>query len=336
MNEDRQSSDHLVLGGLLFLVFSLVVALVFVYTRADDTTGSGIASTTATINNTAPTVDTVNVAYADNVAHIASTTGLTLALGTTQTVVVWGDLTDDNGNGDFADVSAVFYRSGATNGTACTADMNECYRGATSTSVSGALGACTIATTTDTGAHYACTFALQYFTDGTKADGGEFPAEDWQAFVTVTDLSAATGTGTAVSEVNALTALNIPLTIPYGTFGLGATTTASNNQDMTLTQKGNTRADVTVAGTAMTCSGLGTIAVGQQKWATSTDVGYTDASAVVLTGSGVDTDLDVDYQKDESFASASSTRNIYWNIGIPTSGVRGLCSGTNTITVLLH
>ena len=47
--EDR-SSDHLVLGGLLFLVFSLVVALVFVYTRAADTTTGQSPTTSATIS----------------------------------------------------------------------------------------------------------------------------------------------------------------------------------------------------------------------------------------------------------------------------------------------
>ena len=342
MNEDRQSSDHLVLGGLLFLVFSLVVALVFVYTRADDTTTSGIASTTATINNTAPTVDTVNVGYSDNGGHIASTTGISLTLGSTKTVVVYGTISDANGTdatgtlayGDIVDVSAVLYRSGATSGTACTADMNDCYRGATSTATSGALGSCVISAAAVTSAHYACTFALQYFTDGTTV-GGEFPAQDWQAYVTVTDLSAATGTGSIAEEVNALLALNIPTSIPYGTFGLGATTTASNNQDMTITQKGNVRADTEVSGTAMTCSGLGTIPVGNQKWSI-VDVGYTDASSTALTGTPVDTNLDVDYQKDENFSTASSTRVLTWNIGIPTSGVRGLCAGTNTISVLTH
>lgn len=341
MNEG-QSSDHLVLGGLLFLVFSLVVALVFVYTRAGDTTTGESPTTTASINNEAPTVDSINVAYTDNGSHIATSTGLALSLGTTKTVVVWGTISDANGTdatgtltyGDIADLGVTLYRSGATGGVTCTIDQNDCYRAGTSTPVTGANGQCVISANSGTSAHYACTFALQYFTDSTTA-GGEFEAQDWKASVTVTDLSASSDTDSVDQEVNALLALNIPTTIAYGSFSLGASTTAANNQDMTITQKGNVVADVSVSGTAMACSGLGTIPVGNQKWSI-TDVGYTNGSAVALTGSSVDTDLNVDYQKNENFSGFPSTKVLTWNIGIPTTGVRGTCTGTNTVSVLAH
>lgn len=315
MNEDR-SSDQLVLGGLLFLVFSLVVALVFVYTRAGVTESGESPTTTAEIANESPAVDSVNVAYADNGSHIATSTGLALTPGTTKTVVVWGVVSDPNGFNDIDNVALKFYRSGATGGSACADDENDCY----------SVASCTLSGGSGTTEHYACTIALAYNTDSSTT-GGAYPTENFAALVTVADLSAVTTSSSADAEVNTLLALDIPTAIAYGTFALGATTTSVNNQTMTLTQKGNDVADVAVSGTDMTCT-LGTIPVANQKWAL-TDVGYTDATNA-LSVSATDTNAAIGYQT----TASASTKDVHWNIGIPSTGVRGSCSGTNTISIL--
>jgi hypothetical protein len=180
---------------------------------------------------------------------------------------------------------------------------------------------------------------LEFFADGTVNDGGEFEAENWVAEVLVEDASAATGTSSATTEVNGLLGLNIPTAIDYGTFSLGATSSAhatnsgsGSNVILDITQKGNVIADVEVSGTAMTCTGLGSIPVGNQAWSTSTPAGY-DA-AVALTGSADDTDLGVGYQKDDNYSGNPQFEQMFWYVGIPSTGVLGTCSGTNTISVL--
>ena len=328
--EDR-SSDHLVLGGLLFLVFSLVVALVFVYTRAADTTTGQSPTTSATIDNQAPAVDSVNIANADNGTHL---TALDLTLGGQTQVVVWGALSDANGEADIDEVSVVLRRSGATNADSCTVDLNDCY---TASGTQAVPGACEFTADTATTKHYACTVNLEFFADGTTA-GGQFEAENWVANVVVTDLTPTTGTASATTEVNALLGLFIPTDIAYGQFALGATSSASasvsgngSNVIHNIDQKGNVIADVTVEGGVMTCSALGTIPVGNQKWALAAN-GYESATA--LTATAFDTDLAVQYQTDDNYVSNPSRKQLFWSIGIPTTGVRGTCTGTNTISVL--
>ncbi|MCX6799779.1 MAG: hypothetical protein NT091_01390, partial [Candidatus Falkowbacteria bacterium] len=150
-------------------------------------------------------------------------------------------------------------------------------------------------------------------------------------YVKVVDASAGVATNLATTrEVNTTLSLNIPGAINYGPLSLGATTTPANNQEMTLTQKGNDVADVTVTGSDMACSGIGVIPVGQQAWAL-TDVSYTDASSTPLTLSAINTHIGVDYQNNDA---ASSTKILYWNILVPATGVRGTCVGTTTISVI--
>src|SRR3989344_9630363 len=299
--EDR-SSDHLVLGGLLFLVFSLVVALVFVYTRAADTTTGQSPTTSATIDNQAPAVDSVNIANADNGTHL---TALDLTLGGQTQVVVWGVLSDANGEADIDEVSVVLRRSGATNADSCTVDLNDCY------TASETATTCAISNRSGTTAHYACTMNLEFFADGTTA-GGQFEAENWVANVVVTDLTPTTGTASATTEVNALLGLFIPTDIAYGQFALGATSSASasvsgngSNVIHNIDQKGKVIADVTVEGGVMTCSALGTIPVGNQKWALAAN-GYESATA--LTATAFDTDLAVQYQTDDNYVSNPSRK----------------------------
>lgn len=334
MNEQNNSSDHLVLGGLLFLVFSLVVALVFVYTRAGTVTTSGVATTTAEVDNTAPVVDSVNVAYTDEAAHIGTSTGLDLAVGTTKQVVIWGTVSDQNGEGDIDNLSMSFYRTGLSNDgittldQTCTADNNECYRADLSDT-------CTFAADTATSKKYACTIAMEFWADGTKDDGGAYPAESWVAHVAVTDLASDSTSATNQTEVNGLLALEIPEAIDYsagGAFALGDSTTDLNNNEMVLNQRGNVHADVEVSGVDMGCSVLGSIPTGNQEWAL-TDVAQGNASSNTLTGSAVDTDVNVNYRTAEA---AEESKTLYWNILIPSTGVSGVCTGSNTLSIKVH
>jgi hypothetical protein len=56
-----------------------------------------------------------------------------------------------------------------------------------------------------------------------------------------------------------------------------------------------------------------------------------DSGATDLTGDAADTDLAVPLQTDDAEAV---TEKLHWNIGIPATGVEGICSGTTTVTTI--
>ena len=271
------------------------------------------------ITNTAPTIDSVFISeVANGLVDDYSGGTITPTAGATITLHVNGVVSDTNGVEDIASVKMTFYRSGATNGNTCTADENDCYP----------VSSCVLSANTATTKKYDCEIVVQYWADSTD-DGGRFPGENWQVFVEAEDNSTATGNDNSISkEIGTVLSVNIPTSIIYGTFGLGESTTASNNQEMIITQRGNDEADVEVSGAIMTCSDIGTIPVENQEWAL-TDVNY--GSGVSLAALATSTNIGISY-KEEDLTDVSKT--LYWNLSIPSTGVKGICAGSNTISVI--
>jgi hypothetical protein len=207
-------------------------------------------------------------------------------------------------------------------GADCSADNNNCYK----------VPVCTLANDTSITKTYDCQIDLQYYADSTDA-GGRFADENWVADVQVWDKSGAGQINNSVTkEIATILSVDIPSSISYGnSFSLGQKTTSADNQEMVITQTGNDETDVQVSGTDMTCS-LGSIPAGNQKWALS-DVGYTSGSSTPLTHSSDNTFIDVGYRDNDN---ASTTKTLYWNLGIPDSGVKGNCVGANTIVAIAH
>lgn len=314
-------SVHWLIGGALALtsVF-LVIAIVVVNTNADN------VSTTASISNATPAVDSVYISSTSGGGAGTDLTSVTLTASTTKTVYVNGVVSDANGyqdvvQGASSGVVVKLYRSGATGGASCSADNNDCY------AVSNA--GCTLSGGSGTTQNYDCAVALQFYADAT--DAGTYSAQNWIASVTVID-TAGPATSSAVTdttEVASLTALSIPSSIAYGTLALGASTTNANNQEMTISQNGNTLADVNVHSTAASTCTIGTIPVANQRWSV-TDVSY--ASGTALTGSAAPVSaLDVAIRTNDG---ANTSAILYWNILIPTTGVGGSCTGTNVISAI--
>lgn len=319
-NSSPNNSSHWLIGGALLLTsFFLVIAIVVVNTNADS------VSTTASVGNATPAVDSVYISSTSGGGSGTDMTSITLTAGTTKTVYVNGVVSDANGGSDIPStgVAVKMYRSGATGGASCTADNNDCY------AVSGAT--CTLGAANSTTRTYDCPVALQFWADAT--DSGTYSAQNWIASVTVTDTAgpATSSANTDTTEVNSLTALSIPSSISYGSLALGAETTNSNNQELTISQQGNTQADVNISSSAaMTCT-IGTILVSSQKWAT-TDVGATDVGATALSGTPTQvTGLNVAVRTSEVTNTSSI---LYMNISVPTTNVGGSCTGTNTITAI--
>lgn len=338
MTETNDSRQHLIFAVLLGIA-GLLIILIFVTikSQADD------ATTTTSVNNKSPTIDTL---YVTDVAYNGSGTTLDLTENTTTNVYIYGTYSDDNGcdevatstgggSGYHAGVTTSLYRSGM--GSGCTATNERCYTGITCNTYACTPGG------TDTTGSFACTTTVQYYAEPT--DAGTYTAQTWMATATsgdkywdgtaitggnVTTVGVASSTSTGV-ELSTLTAIGLGSdgnggSIAYGALALSGTSAA----DVTLALKntGNVTNIPQASGTSMTCSNGGVITAGYQKLATTTGVAY--GSKTALTGSAVGI-----FSATGCFpvgtSSGDSTTNTYWMIQLPSTGIAGSCSGTNTI-----
>ena len=307
------STNIKIFGTLISVSFLLIVGLVIRYTGAAD------VATTAEITNEPPTVDTIRFSTTAYGADDLTSSGILPNVGTDRTIHINGVMSDANGENDIASstINLVFHKTTSTN--ICLADNNDCY----------VINSCDTNYTDgdDTQIAYNCEVPIQYFIDAT--DAASIYAEDtWTAYVAVEDLATAQGTLTATIEVNSLLALNLPDAIDYGTRTLGEVSSSTTNVETTITQRGNTKADVQVSGGNMACTALGSLATSTQAWAL-TSVGHT--ASTILTDTLVATERNIDLRTDES---NELDVNLYWNIAIPASGVKGTCTGSNTIAVI--
>ena len=320
--DQNKNSLTWVLGGALVLIgIFVIVGMVLRRSQADD------VETTTTVPNVDPTISSVYISSSADGGADSFGSGINLTTGGTKTIHVNGVVEDLNGAADITNVNVMFYRSDVSGGAACTDDNNDCYKNWTCDTAAGS---------TSNRLTYNCPIALQYYTDSTDGSGPNGVAgTNWIARVAVTDGSATTTNSTNTVEVNTSMALTIPTTIQYGSLALGAETTDSNNQEMSIVQNGNKVTDVEVStAAAMTCA-RGTIPIANQEWSL-TDVSY--GSGTDLSSSAADTNIGINTNVDDSDGSATNpsdgTRSIYWNIAIPSSGIEGSCTGTTVITAI--
>src|SRR3989344_2585506 len=306
-----------VFTALVAIAFILIVGLVIRYTGAADVT------TSAEIQNEPPTINTLRFATTAFNTDDLTSTGILPSVGNTRTIHINGLIQDNNGKTDIATstISLTFHRT--TKGNTCTTDQNDCYRTTT----------CTFdyTLTSETELAYNCPLDLSYYIDATDP-AGAYKDDNWTAEVTLADQAGSPATLTATIEVNSLLALNLPDGIDYGTRSLGEQSSSTTNVETPLTQRGNTRADVFVSGGTMDCSangGLGSLATNAQKWSL-TDIDYTATTSIALTASDTKTNRNIRLRTDDQ---NESSKNLYWNIAIPQSGVKGLCTGANTILI---
>ena len=297
--------------------FLLIIGLVLRYTGAADVT------TSAEIQNEPPTINTIRFATTAFDADDLTSTGILPSVGNTRTIHINGLIQDNNGKTDIATstISLTFHRT--TKGNTCTTDQNDCYHTTT----------CTFDYTllSETELAYNCPLDLSYYIDATDP-AGAYKDDNWTAEVTLADQAGSPTTLEATIEVNSLLALNLPDGIDYGTRSLGEQSSSTTNVETPLTQRGNTRADVFVSGGTMDCSangGLGSLATNAQKWSL-TDIDYTATTSIALTASDTKTNRNIRLRTDDQ---NESSKNLYWNIAIPQSGVKGLCTGANTILI---
>ncbi len=168
-------------------------------------------------------------------------------------------------------------------------------------------------------------------TDASTTDY-DYSVQNWVAYASTSDINWAQGNSQDTIEISSNPALTVdPTTITYPTLGVGANS-AANWITTTVTTTGNTTIDVHFSGTNM--SGAGTLAVGHQKFTTTSPVDYgTDLGAgnTILTTTGESRDLTMSKSTTATPAAANDD-TVYWGIAIPLGQTAGAYSGTNTLT----
>jgi len=262
------------------------------------------AAATFAVNDVAPTVSNVTIHGGEDIDVSLGGEGPTGNVSVTSSA----DVTDHNGCADLVSATSSFYTT-EIDAAGCTAtNANQCYYN-TACSVNGS---CQSSITYS----YVCTSTFYYHADPTDV-GSYWESSTWKSKVFASDgstmASSTVGTG---RDLTSYTALSVSSTINYGSLAIGdiANGTALP-KTASVYSSGNTGVDLNLSGGNMTgtASTTATIAVGQQKYATS-GVAYSAATAL----SGTPTGLTIGVLKTTTTASLSS-KFSYWGLQIPTA-----------------
>jgi hypothetical protein len=231
-----------------------------------------------------------------------------LSPGDIKVVLCNGTADDPDGFSDISAVSAVFYASG--NGTLPTypEDNNTLYKNSSCTLSAGY---------STTKKNFNCSFSLFYY-----AQNGT-----WTCNATVNDTKSENASAITSSTVNNLIAFNISsLEINYGNLAPGGASASS--VVYYITNFGNTRIDLSLNGTNMSCASGFIIATAQHYNVTGTDQAYAQMRALPFS-SFLASDFDLDKK-----ITADSNRTTYWRIQVPV-GVKGKCTGNISLSAQL-
>ena len=339
--KQQKITIHWILGGALLLI-GLFVIIALVLTRSQ----GAAPSTSLTVTASAPSVDTIKLcsttsASPTSCSHVTTGVGLTLTSGTTTPYQIAGTISDVNGWSDIITFQGSFYRTSQlsascdTSGEATSAPAN-CYYGD-----DVGAGGCTLTSTSATAGYFDCDLAVNYYSTATSADavtGEQGVASDtWTVQGYVEDTGLLNDTGTALTEVNSLRAIetdegNACATIAYGSLANGSATSDSSlsGTDCVLENAGNVDTDVSESGTNMSCT-FGSVAIANQR------VNVASGTYASMASGG--TDLTVSAQNvnvalDKTSSTTKSTDSLFHAISVPSTGASGACTGTNTILAI--
>ncbi len=245
---------------------------------------------------------------------------ITLVEGTTTTVLATTTVTDDDGYADMVSGTSTIYRSGVSGGANCNSSLANCYQVPASQ--------CTFSSCSGNQCLMTCSANLEYFADSAGTATSTYTSQTWMATMSVVDSTNLYGSATISGGVGLWPLLALEVSSPSINFGTTTpgNNTGSTNATTTVFNTGNMPIDVGVAGNPL-LSGLNSIAVNQQKYATSTFTYASCALCQVLSGAA--TPVGVDIPQTNS-TSTQNTGNIYFGLNVPTGSGTGSYSGTNT------
>lgn len=237
---------------------------------------------------------------------------------------------DNNGCDDLGTPgSYVLYRSGVTNGNACTGNVNSCYTGDTGAYAVTCNTNSTCTHGTDVDVTFTCTAAMQYHADPTVVNT-PWDAENWLSYFQIADDDASsvndTATGVDLDMLQALSSGNLS----FGAMTAGSTDSTLTDSN-TITNTGNTAIDAQMSSAAAMDDGDGhTIAVNNQK-ADETSGTAWGSAAITLSGSAQTVQIDT---TKTTVSASPETDAAYWGINIPAGQFPGAYTGTTTVAAI--
>ncbi|MBI5654783.1 hypothetical protein HZC53_03985 [Candidatus Uhrbacteria bacterium] len=313
LTQPKTNQPAYLLAGVLFTVIALIalVSLFILRSKADVTTQE------ASADNTAPTVDLLTVSDSSQGASIGPAgvgAGFTTNEGSAKNIYVYGQITDLNGCHNLAGATVTLYRSGLVDDQNCAADTNNCYQ---DTLLPGDFVGCD--TPDDTNVTFETSFSLPNYVDPSDA-GSPYDAENWVAYVNVTDNAAAQTSLTETYEVNSLAAFSVPNAINYGSVALGAD---SNAIQLTFSNTGNRDVDSDVYAVddmVSNLSGFDDIAASAVHYSLTSGFTYGTGDTAVAKAPSTDLALNLVQQTEDLTIPTTDT---YWRLRMPASGVQG-------------
>ncbi|MBN2015205.1 hypothetical protein JW766_00015 [Candidatus Dojkabacteria bacterium] len=305
-------------------------------------------SATFTVNNVAPTVNTVTITVTGGSLDLDES-----STNSTETVYIDAIITDSNNCQDVntgGNVKVSLYKSTA-GGTfdSCDAageeDRDSCYPLLSCVYDSGVetcTGTKTDRENTDATAGYKCTVVntIYYHADPTDT-GTTWTDDEWYATMQATDDDTAQGNTESVTptEVNSLTALDLDVgTLNYGSYSEG-TGDATCADTVVVSGTGNVVLDTNLKGDDMDCDNVSTpsctgdsIVVGQQHYALAPSTAY--GSGVALTGSDVEAELNCPKTTYANPTTTVGQASLYWGIFVPVGKLAGIYKGMNYVTAV--
>lgn len=313
MSESMHDRQHYLFAVLLGIA-GLLIILIFVTIRSQ---ASDIATSTTSISNTVPTINSITVATVSLDADVST---VNPTESSTTNVFVHGTYTDNNGCDEVTSalVTTTVYLT--TSGVTCDKNEVDCYKD-TSASASCAVSSCS-GGTDETGV-YECTLPLYYF----ATTGG------WTASVTLNDGTGDSTASTDTFTYSGLTGISVPSSMDFGNVAYGATSgTTTDAATYTVTNSGNNNATtVTVNGTDLTCTD-GTIATSSVRITSSTPGSGCSTYSGMKQLATAASDLGITITK-ATASSTPSTATLCARVqATPKTGsvLSGACAGTAT------
>lgn len=340
-SNSKQGSAHLVYGiAFTIIAVAAVIALILTRSSADD------SSSSVTITNEPPTIDNMTISTSE---YGSATTTLWLAEGVTPTdLFIHGKASDTNTCQEIDDPSlfaiagnwefSVFLAT-VSNTSTCTEDIDTCRRtdnvsttlgNSNSPNAGSDGGACTGAS--DTSLNYQVKYHMPHYSQPTDTDSSSSDTT-WAGVVKLKDDTAAEEiTSSTAFELGGLLAMELTTGVDFGTMPLASSTGTKGRQTLGIGNTGNRTLDATKSGGTVSCSG-GTFNFSRVYFnVTESEFGLASGVHRNLGTTG-STTMSLGLTKRDTSSSSSSTQ-LYLAIHTPTSGVRGTCNGTITLTSL--
>jgi hypothetical protein len=299
--------------AFLFAMVFFGGAMIFKEVMAD--TNYGIPS--VTVGNAVPSFGSVVFN-----GGASGATPITVAELSYVSVVASSTVTDTNGYNDIKGASSTLYNSATTCGSTNKDNSFWCYYIATTTSPGCATSSCS-----GNSCVLTCTFSVWFPAIPTDASSSPYAANFWRVDMTAVDGSSATGSTYATNELSVASYAQFTSSWTYLCGGGNCSPDQTSTQAYTnATNTGNYQINLEMSGVNME-SGVNTIPVGQQKYATSNMYDWNTGTVLTTTP----TRWQIYIARPQATTTANSTATVNWQIKIPSGQVPGTYSGTNTV-----